>query len=136
MDLAQDDLEAIVVAVLAVNSFSLEQAHRLLPAFRLAGLLQPRKVADMDLGNLIVALGTAGFQRGGLMGLMANRYQSVMKEIARGKLDDLSDLLKSGNTEAATNLLLQVKGVGPSVAANAIMLIKSSRPLAARSAQN
>lgn len=126
MDLAQEDLESIVVAVLAVNLYSLEKAYGLLPAFRRAGLLQPKKVSEMDLGGLIVALSSAGYQRGGLMGMMADRFQSVMREASQGTLDAFSDLVKRGKNEAATNLLLQVKGVGPSVAANAIMLIKSS----------
>jgi len=123
--LAQDDLESIAVAVLAVNLYPLDKAYGLLPAFRQAGLLQPKKVAEMDLGDLIVALGAAGYQRGALIGMMADRFQSVMKEAAQGRLDTFSDLIKKGKAEAAIDLLLKVKGIGPRVADNAIMLIKS-----------
>ena len=125
MKLAKDDLEAFVTAVLAVNRYSLEKAYDLLPALRKAGLTQPDKVAAMGIETLITGLFQAGYQRGGLMDMMAGRYLALMQFISKGKLDPLSGLVKRGDTDGAIELLCKVKGIGPSVATTAIELMKS-----------
>jgi len=125
MKLAKDDLEAIVTAVLAVNRYSLEKAYDLLPALRKAGLTQPDKVAAMEIETLITGLFQAGYQRGGLMEMMAGRFMSLMQAVNAGKVDPLGGLIKRGDTDEATELLCTIKGIGPSVAATAIQLIKS-----------
>lgn len=125
MKLAKDDLEAIVTAVLAVNRYSLEKAYELLPALRKAGLTQPDKVAAMDIATLITGLFQAGYQRGGLMEMMAGRYLSLMQAINAGKIDPLGNLIKRGDTDGAVELLCTVKGIGPSVATTVIQLIRS-----------
>lgn len=125
MKLEKDDLEAIVVAVLAVNRYSLEKAYALLPAFRKAGLLSPEKVAAKEIETVIAELHAAGYQRGGLMGIMGGRFHSVMQAIHAGKLDTFSSLARKGSPEKATELLCSVKGIGPSVAATVLELIKA-----------
>lgn len=126
MKVAKDDLEALVTAVLAVNRYSIEKAYDLLPALRKGGLTQPDKVVALDIETLITGLFQAGYQRGGLMEMMADRYLSLMQAINAGKLDPLGNLIKRGNTDGSVELLCTVKGIGPSVATTAIQLIKSA----------
>ena len=58
-------------------------------------------------------------------GMMAERVQSLMQAIDSGKLDGLPGLLARGDRRTALDLLRTVKGVGPKVAENALMLLFS-----------
>lgn len=124
MELSKKSIEEIVVAVLAVNNYSLEKAHELLPELRSEGLTNPHRVARKDAGDLTVALSRAGYNRGMLTGLMAERLLGLMEAITDGELEAFEGLLRSGEQERALTLLRKVHGIGPQVAANVWMLLK------------
>lgn len=125
MGISKNEIESIVVGVLSVNRYGLEKAYALLPALENGGLLDSELVAAMDIEDLIIGLEAAGYRRGRLMTKMASRYLALMLAVKSGDLDSFGDLLRSGETEMAADLLCKVWGIGPSVAHSAILLIRS-----------
>ncbi len=124
MKLTPDHIEALVVAVLAVNRYPLEKVWGQLSGLRAKRLTDPEWVAGADLGDVVVNLAASGHDRGMLTGMMAERLQVLMQAVFAGTLDTLPGLLAKGDTEAVVKLLCTVKGIGPRVAANALMLLK------------
>jgi hypothetical protein len=117
--LSDSNVEALVVAVLAVGGWPPERVVSSLPAFRSAGVLAPQAVADMDWGVLTVALAKNGYSRGLLTSTYAERLQALMREVAAAQLDTLPELVRSGDRDAFLRRLVQIHGVGPKVASRA-----------------
>ena len=124
MAISQDHLDAVVVAVLAVNNYPLEKAWALLPRLRQAGLTDPRLVASEDLGSLTVGLARAGYNRGLLTAMMAERLQGLGQAVQDGTLSSFDAILAQGDRERAISVLRHVRGIGPRVAANAWTLLR------------
>jgi hypothetical protein len=76
--------EALLVSVLAVNSYPLEKAWALLPSLRDAHLTDPVFVASSDIAALTVLLAESGYNKGILTGLFAERVQQLMRAIHEG----------------------------------------------------
>jgi len=125
MSVPEEHLEALLVSVLAVNNYGLQKAHDLLPSLRKSSLTNPNLVVNEDVGRLTAMLYQAGYDRGLLTGLMAERYAALMKDVLAGKLDQLDQLVKSNAASAAKTLLMTLHGVGPRVASDAWMLMRS-----------
>ncbi len=125
MSLSQENLEAIVVSVLAVNSYGIERVYGLLPKFRENGLLNPTKISNADVSQVMMDLYKAGYDRGMLTEMMAGRLVGVLKAVAEGRLDMLNELVEKGSKTMAKDLLCQVKGIGPRVASDVWMLVTS-----------
>ena len=123
--LSPEHREAIVTAILAVNSFPIERVQKVLPALRAAQLLDPTYVASLDLGPLTVQLYNAGYDRGMLTSRIAERLQALMKAIREGQLDELEAFIRDRDAEKATAALVKVWGVGPKVALEAWNLLAS-----------
>jgi hypothetical protein len=121
-----EHLEEIVVALLAVNNYPLEKAWKLLPGLRAAGLTDPKRV-PMDIGECTVALAAAGYDRGLLTEMFAERIQQLMAMVERGALAGLDDLIDAKKKTEAQALVTTVKGVGPRVAETAWLLWTSAR---------
>jgi 3-methyladenine DNA glycosylase/8-oxoguanine DNA glycosylase len=123
MNLSPAQLEAIVMALLAVNAWPIDKVLAALPALRTAGLLDPAQVAAADIGPLTVKLAAAGYDRGLLTELFALRLQNLMRAVRDGALDAVAAAHRSGDREAAVAALCTVKGIGPRVADTAWQLI-------------
>lgn len=121
--LADRDIEALTVAILAVGLWPAEKVRDALPSLREAGLLVPAAVAAMDLGELTMKLARNGYARGLLTSMYAERFQALMNEIARGGLDAIPEMVRNGDREKFTTVLQEIHGVGPKVAANAWSLM-------------
>jgi 3-methyladenine DNA glycosylase/8-oxoguanine DNA glycosylase len=116
MRISSESLEAILTAILAVQKYPLEKAWSLLPSLRLERLTEPDFVAKADIGDLIVRLTRAGYERGMLNEMMATRVQHLMVAAVSGSLDAYDDRLAKKDKQAAQELLCKVKGIGPRVA--------------------
>lgn len=116
----------LVVAVLAVNSYSLEKAWALRSALSDEGLTNPANSSKLDQRALTVRLAKAGYDRGMLTGMMASRVADLMRAIATGQLDALDEHIRQQDWEAVERLLRAVRGIGPKVAKNALLLLGSS----------
>lgn len=58
MPINERNLEAVIAAILAVNSYGLEKSYKLLPSLRKAGLTDPATVAKADDRNAKSAAST------------------------------------------------------------------------------
>ena len=125
MPLHRGNLEAIVVSLLAVNSYGLERVYELLPEFRNNGLVDPAKISNAEVPQVMRELYKSGYDRGMLTEMMAGRLIGVMKAVADGRLDILNDLVEKGSKTLTKELLCQVQGIGPKVASDAWMLMTS-----------
>ncbi len=117
------NLEAVIAAILAVNSYGLEKSYKLLPSLRKAGLTDPATVAKADGGDVMMRLCKAGYDRGMLTEMMAGRLVHLMQVVHSGALDGLNTLVDNRAKEGTLELLCTVKGIGPKVAADAWMLL-------------
>lgn len=79
--------EVLVTALFAVNSYSYDRVHALLPRFRAAHLLDPEHVTSLDIGPLTVAIYEAGYDRGLLTSRFAERLAGLMAALHKGDLD-------------------------------------------------
>jgi len=123
MTIHQRHIEAIAVAVLAVNSYPLAKVMNIVPRLKTNELLTPSYVAALDIGTLTVQLFEAGYERGMLTSRIAERFNSLMSDIDKGVLDALQDLVTRKNQNGAIQLLLTLRGVGPRVANTAWTLM-------------
>lgn len=116
MALSDPIIEGLVAALLAVNSYPVARVQAVVPSLRSALLLQPLDVAAMDIGSITVRLAEAGYDRGYLTGMLAERLQALMTRVATGELDALEDAISHGDEAKFTKLLRTVRGIGPRVA--------------------
>lgn len=117
---------ALVVAMLAVGGFSVEKVLAIREALERRGLLNPRKLAEWDDARITRELTAAGYTRGMLTGMYAERLSAAMKELAAAeRLPQAEELLASGSASRIADLLLPKKGVGPRVIENFLALRQS-----------
>ena len=120
-----DYIEAIGCAVLAVNSWPLDKDWDLMEDLRREELFVPSKVAELSLKQVSQRLVASGYNRGNLTWMIAERLKNVMEAIADGQLDDIVDAVNREDVRTAREILLSLKGVGPVVADNSLLLIRS-----------
>ena len=125
MTIEQNHLEAIIASMLAVNAYGLERSYALLPGFRTAGLTDPVTIAREDVGALMMRLAKAGYDRGLLTEMMAGRMSNFMKAVANGELDELDEMVARGDQSSAVDLLCKIRGIGPKVATDSWLLMRS-----------
>ena len=120
-----DDLvDSLVTALLAENNYSLEKVWKVLPRLQDEGLTKPGPVASEDLTRLTTRLAEAGYDRGRLTAMFAERLQNLMAAIVSGQLDDLRSAATRKDLQALQRTLCRVRGVGPQVAQNAWILLQ------------
>ncbi|MBI1752873.1 MAG: hypothetical protein HY014_02055 [Acidobacteria bacterium] len=124
MNITQNQLDAIVASVLAVNKYGIEKAYAILPALRKAGLLDCESVAKEPIRKVMIRLAETGYDRGLLTEMMAGRLVDLMKAVSARQLDPLPALIARGDRVNATELLCSIKGIGPSVARDVWMLLQ------------
>lgn len=122
MSLTDTQIADLVAALLTVNSYPLERADALMPAFRDRGLLDPARVAAIPQDELVAAIKDAGYQRGGYVPIVAFRLGFLMDAIAEGQLDALVGAAGGGDKAAFVETLNGLHGFGPRTAEAAWML--------------
>lgn len=122
MSLTDPQIADLVAALLTVNSYPLERADALMPAFRERGLLDPARLRTIPQDELVTAIRDAGYQRGGYVPIIAFRLGYLMEAIAEGNLDPLVGAAQRGDKEAFIGTLSALHGFGPKTAEAAWML--------------
>jgi hypothetical protein len=123
-ELPDDVVDSLVMALLGVNNYPLEKVWNLLPRLREEGLTKPCQVASEDLNRLTARLINAGYDRGRLTAMFAERLQHLMAAIQSGQLDGLDDPATRKDSQAMRQILCTVRGIGPQVAQNAWVLLQ------------
>lgn len=125
----RDDLASdLILALLAVNSWSLEQVGRLYDALHANDLFNVASLCSLGIDRIQERLAAAGYDRGPVLGrMMAVRMHHVACALANGGADRLLEFENAGNRRAARDYLLTLNGVGPTVADSYQLLRSSAR---------
>lgn len=115
-----DPCANLVMAMLSVNSFTLEKTFEISENLRANGLFDLNNLLNWDVESIFRKLLASGYKRGGMNGIFAERLKSL-GELAADILSNERVLL-DGSKDDITNLLRPVKGVGPVVLRNYMLL--------------
>ena len=115
--------ESLAVAMLSVGGFSVEKVLRLRGALAEHGLLDPRNLVEWDPARITRELTAAGYERGLLTGMYAERLSGAMRALAAvDRFAEAQMTLASADAEHVSELLLPQKGIGPKVIENFLRL--------------
>lgn len=113
----------LIIALLAVNRWTLDRAFDIAEGLKRAGLTDATKLAAMPESEIAVRLGEAGYKRGSFMeSLLARRIRRASDVLVNGGLRRIADLERAGDAKGIREFLLTLEGVGPEVAKNFIAL--------------
>ncbi len=124
MALDQDQRCALLVAILATYNYSLDRAWSLREALQANALCDPPTMAQRTPQDIGQRLKAAGYDRGGITYIIAERVAALMRALNDGQLDALPLHIAANARQESQELLLQVKGVGPKCAELAWQLLK------------
>ena len=115
--------EALVIAVLSVNSYPLEKAWEMRATLEKVELFNPTRLASLRKEEIGERLQQAGYDRGQfLTDLIASRLQSVSQYLVELGLQSATHILASGGTEEVRSMLIKTRGIGPTVIRNFLLL--------------
>jgi endonuclease III-like uncharacterized protein len=124
----EDIVSDLFMALLAVNSWTLERVGRLYPTLQENGLFDVRALSGLDPEQIEERLSAAGYRRGPVLGaMMALRVQHVALALANGGAQLLAEYEAARDMAAARKYLLKLKGVGPAVVESYLSLRSSAR---------
>jgi len=111
--------EDLIVAILAVNQYTLEKTYVLLPGLREAGITEPRNLSEWNQEQMLERLRAAGCERGNFMtALFAQRLCALGELIQSLGIAHCEAVLTSRNPKTIEEMLMPVKGIGPIVLEN------------------
>ena len=120
----QELVSDLMLSLLAVNRWTLEQSAGILPALRKHGLLDLNQVSRRSNEEVTRRLEAAGY-RSGLCKVVAPRWRATAQSLSAGGLATLAELDRSGRTSDIRDFLLKLAGVGPMVV-NSYLALRSS----------
>jgi endonuclease III-like uncharacterized protein len=119
----------LVTAMLSVGGFSAEKVLKLRNRLREAGLLDPRNLSSWDEARVTRELTAAGYERGLLTGMYAERLAAAMRVLAsEASRADSEAVLASLEADRISELLLPQKGIGPKVVESFLELRRAKQP--------
>lgn len=108
--------ENLVIAMLSVGGFSVDKVLKLRGQLETAGLLDPRNLSSWDEARLTRELTGAGYERGLLTGMYAERLAAAMRVLASDvSRSETERVLSSVDPDEIAQLLLPQRGIGPRV---------------------
>lgn len=112
----------VLISMLAIYGPDLEKVDCLTPALKNSGLTKPEKVAKMSHEDIYSALVQSGYDRGNLLGIFIPRLQAMAQAFLQIGLSKAEEILKSKDIQAIEKILLPIKGIGPKVVKNYLLL--------------
>jgi 3-methyladenine DNA glycosylase/8-oxoguanine DNA glycosylase len=112
--------EDLVIAVLAVNNFSLERAYSLREALDREGLFSVKTIRELPVQEVAAALERAKYQRGSFMTPLLARRLKTLADVA-GR-DNFTESISSKDPDRITKALTGIPGIGPTVMKNYLLL--------------
>jgi hypothetical protein len=114
-----DIVEHLLVALLAVNNWTVERVWNMRDSLRETGLTDLRVLSALSTEDVVARLVRAGHNRGDYMNsLMAERVQSMAEAFNPEALAELERHLHEDNRVAVDAILTRIRGVGPTVLRN------------------
>ncbi len=112
-------VQILILALLAVNNYSLEKVYDCRNKFEQEGILNLEKVSNWTNEGAAEALARAGYDRGPFMNaLFADRLLSTCRFLQEGGLNGFSKAVESRSISEVASTLKDVRGVGPVVLRN------------------
>lgn len=123
----QDEAEVfsdLLLAMLAVNSWELDKVGALLPQLRDSGLTDANLVSGMSFEKVFSNLVASGYKRGDyIVSLLADRVISAGNAFSDTDFEPkLLEMERAKDVESLKQLLQPIKGVGPKVFQNFLLL--------------
>ena len=113
----------LIVAMLAVNSYSLEKVWANYDALAAAGVFDPERLRELGFEGIYRVLKESGYDRGEFMTKsIAVRLSHLDAFIERNDRVSCELFLRSADAEQLRSFLLGVTGIGPAVIRNYILL--------------
>jgi 3-methyladenine DNA glycosylase/8-oxoguanine DNA glycosylase len=111
----------LVLAMLSVNNFPLSKTLTLWEGLRKNGLFNPHNYLSWSEDEIARGLVAAGYDRGEVLTHMFVMRLASLKRLC-ADIDSTENILTQGNQPEIASLLAQVKGVGPRVLENFLLL--------------
>lgn len=106
----------VLIAILAVNGWTVDRVFPLTDRLRTVGLLDFTAVSGLSIEEIAERLARAGYARGEYMNLLlATRVLSMATVLTATELERLQQCLVEGRTTDVGTALRGIKGVGPVV---------------------
>lgn len=112
----------VLISLLAIYGPSLEKVDSLVSAFKQVGLTSSSKVVKMSHEEVYSALAQSGYDRGNLLGIFIPRIQATAQAFDQMGLPQAEKILQGKDIQAIEKLLLPIKGIGPKVVNNFLLL--------------
>lgn len=115
--------EDLVLAILSVNKYSLEKTFLVVETLRGEGLFQPENLVRWTPEEIGVCLKRGGYDRGDFMTrLFADRLASLGMFVKSTGVKECERVLRSGGANTLERFLFPVRGIGPKVVENFVLL--------------
>jgi hypothetical protein len=111
----------LIVAMLSVNNFPMTKTFSYIRELEEQGLFDLRKLAEWDVAEVDRRLRLAGYDRGDTLNRMFAARLCSLGQLGNG-LQKHELVLRSGSRGELTSLLAPVKGIGPTVIDNFLLL--------------
>ena len=111
----------LVLAMLGVNNYPLTKVFELHDALEANGLFDPSNLGRWDRAEVARRLGAAGYRRGAVMTAIFVERLSSLGALADNR-EAYERVLSKGTRDEVARLLRRVKGVGPRVLDNFMVL--------------
>jgi len=116
----------VVMAILAVNKFTLEDVFALSKKLEANGLFDLHNLASWDFPKIFSKLKQSGYNKPDfVVGLLTERLMSL-GELTKN-IHENEKILNNGSNQEVADLLLEVKGIGPVVLQNILLLRDKSK---------
>ena len=120
---ADSPWQDLVIAILAVNQYSLEKTYPLVASLDKTGLFDPTVLRNLDCAQIEDCLRKGGCDRGSFMtALFSRRLAALGDFIRRQGLAARDQALVSGDPGTIEAFLIGVYGIGPKVIGNYLFL--------------
>jgi hypothetical protein len=111
-----EDIVSVVIAMLAVGGYSLQRVWDIQASLEKEGLIDPKAVEKLNEAEVVRRLVNSGYDRGPIVTTsMAQRLMALHRAVRSGVLMQTCRLIQEGRLKDAETMLCGVKGIGPSV---------------------
>lgn len=124
----QSAVTDLVMAILAVNQWRLDQSSEIYDGLLREGLFDPEKIQQMSDEDVFRALTSAGYKKSAYVkGLICDRLKDLAEKLSGSKRDYFHNLIHTGHSDELKAFVMDIKGVGPMVYENFCLLQKGAR---------
>lgn len=115
-DTEEEMVEDLVMAMLAVNQWSLNDTFALHESLRAEGLFDMQRLVAMDMPEIVKRLTRAGYSRGDFLVMqLSDRLKDLAKVLTSSNEHTLRSLSNPEHTTELEKFLLTINGIGPKV---------------------